>query len=137
MEQVVYDELVAYNQELREDLKVCEAGDGGKVHGRYMDTVEALMKLHAQDMDYYDKEERRKLEEKKIESNQEIESNKQKLGWKRVAFELTKTALPIAGSIFCITSGLFYARQMEEEGIIKTNFSRQVLNQIPKLWNGK
>lgn len=137
MEQTVYDAMVSYNQEVREKMASATGEELRQLHNMYMDSSNWIADLHAKDNEFYDKDQRRRIEEEKIKSMEAIEEKKQKLDWRRAALEVTKTTLPILGSAFCLVAGLSFAKQIEEDGTIKTNFSRQVLNQIPKIWNGR
>lgn len=83
-------------------------------------------------MEYYDKEERRRIEEDKNRTNAELESKKSELTWKRVLFELTKVLLPTGLSIAAYEVFQKRLLKFEETGRLTSNASKGL--NLPRFW---
>lgn len=61
--------------------------------------VELLISTDKDTSDYYDKQERRRIEEERNKAANETEREKQKLTWGRVGLEMAKVVVPLAMSL--------------------------------------
>ncbi len=92
--------------------------------------TELLITSDKDNYDYYDKQERRRIEEERNEAANETERNKQKLTWSRVAFEMAKVVVPVGISM--IGYNIFQKRvlKFEETGRISSTAGREL--HLPK-----
>lgn len=95
-----------------------------------LEVTKQMQELYKTEMDYFvnkDKlDEHSRIEKERNEASLELEKQKQKLSWQRVAFELSKVIIPIVGS------GILYFKasrdmyQFEENGRITSTPGRQM-----------
>lgn len=107
-----------------------ESKEGQMAAKEALEWTEKLTALEHDGFDYFDKEDRRKIEREKIEANQKIEEMKQVITWKRVVFELSKALLPVVATM--IGYDRFQKRLMkyEENGRIASTAGREL--HLPK-----
>lgn len=88
--------------------------------------VELLVTADKDNADYYDKEERRRIEEDRNKAVNEIEHNKQKLTGGRVTFEMAKVIAPLVISF--VGYNVFQKRilKFEETGRITSTAGREL-----------
>lgn len=80
---------------------------GGKVRTKILSETNTLLEkltaIEKDNMEYWDKEKRREIEQEKNETMASIEQEKQHITWQRVGFEMAKVAVPVVlGSIFSL-----------------------------------
>ena len=103
-------------------------------HARYMEALSALREIEKDQNDFYDKQERRDLEEKKNRETVELEREKSKIGWKRMTIEMLKIFVP---SLFAAGTAIWMqnrAGKLEETGRWTTEVGRQAHRQMPNVW---
>lgn len=83
-------------------------------------------------LEYYDKEERRRIEEQRNEATKEIEEKKQGVNWQRAAFELAKVTIPtvIGAILYSKESNKMY--EFEETGRVNSTAGRRHSNVLPR-----
>lgn len=122
-----------YEERLVELLTKMETMDpNDDAYGGYLDAVNTLSdKLAMAEknaMDLEDKTEKRRIEEDRNEAQTEVEKEKQRIGWKKVTFEMMKIVTPI------VTGGIIFDRihnkvmKYEEEGRITSTSGRNIIN---------
>lgn len=134
MEQITTDNLENYCNQMLE--KASEDGDGSdEYHKRYMESLTTLREIEHDGMEYYDKDQRLKLEKEKVEDNKEIELKKQKIGGPRMALELLKIFGPAAIAAAVTIRMQNKAGISEEKGIAwRSEVSKMANGQKPNLW---
>lgn len=90
-----------------------------------------LSDYQRQQLEYWDKEERRRIEEKKNDEMAKIERNKQKIGWERWAFEFLKLGVTIGTGMYSFFKGQNNMLKFEEHGRITTTAGREL--HLPKI----
>lgn len=109
-----------------------ESKEGKESLAKSIQLVDLLVTVDKNNDDYHDKEERRKIEDTKNNAVNEIERDKQKVTWSRVAFEMTKVIVPLV--IQVVAFGALQKRmfKFEETGRITSDGGRQM--HLPKFW---
>ena len=139
MRQENLDNLEAYAEELREMAQNEEdPKERAKLHEQYMDAMERLQVLEHDDREFLDKKERRRIDEERNRTANELE--KQKVIWARV-----ETLVKVFGIAFpAILSVVTYWKvedrigELEENGRWTTDAGRKNHQNSPKLpWCGK
>lgn len=108
------DERYAYNQEA-------------------INLLEKLIEAEGQNLEYWDKEERRRIEENRNMAMANIEISKQDVNWKRMVLEGGKIVVPVITTVLTMIGyNLFQKRVMEYEkdGTIRSSAGRQL--SLPK-----
>lgn len=92
--------------------------------------VELLITTDKDNADYYDKQERRRIEEERNKAANETERKKQELTWGRVGLEMAKVVVPLAVSF--VGYNVFQKRvlRFEETGRITSTAGREL--HLPK-----
>lgn len=88
--------------------------------------VEKLNETDKISADYQDNEERRRIEEKRNDETAQIEKDKQKLTWQRVAFEIGKIMLPAIGGYIAYDKFQKRVMKYEETGKICSTPGREL-----------
>lgn len=132
MTNVTYEML---EKAVQVQLKNVEALDAGSKEGKEALTksihlVELLITTDKDNADYYDKQERRRIEEDRNKAQNETERDKQKLTWGRVGLEMAKVVVPLVVSF--VGYNVFQKRVMkfEETGRISSTAGREL--HLPK-----
>ena len=106
--------------------------EGKEALARSIHLVELLVSKDRDDMEYYDKQERRRIEENRNKAQDETERKKQELTWGRVSLEMAKVVVPLAVSI--AGYNVFQKRILtfEETGRITSTAGREL--HLPKFF---
>lgn len=129
VEEMIVQNLTAA-QKLEPDSKERRA-----ITSEAFNLMDKLTVVEGQNMDFYDKECRRALDEKRNETTKEIEEKKMDVSWKRMALEIGKIVVPI---VTLIISSEMYGKyqdkllQFEQTGTLKSSASRQ--HNLPRFW---
>lgn len=109
-----------------------ETKEGKDALAKSVQLTELLITADKDNADYYDKEERRRIEEERNKAATEVEKEKQKLTWGRVGFEMGKVLLPLAAQIAAF--GVLQKRmfKFEETGRINSTGGREM--HLPRFW---
>ena len=118
---------------VNENLDKARDGDA-ESHKQFLESLEALRSVEKDQNDFYDKQEKRRIEEEKNDDTAAIESEKVKIGWKRMTLEILKIFGPAAVAAFAATMMQKRAGVLEETGRWTTEAGRQAHRQIPNLW---
>lgn len=117
-------------------LKNVETLDAGSKEGKEalaksIHLVELLITADKDNAEYYDKQERRRIEEERNKAQNETERDKQKLTWGRVGLEMAKVVVPLVVSF--AGYNVFQKRVMkfEETGRITSTAGREL--HLPKI----
>lgn len=94
--------------------------------------VDALNTMNQAELNAMNESERREIERIKNEKLYELEKEKSKLGWSRVAFEMTKVLLPTVVSIAAYEHFQRRILEFEENGRINSTAGREL--HLPKFW---
>lgn len=137
MDEELLKGLVSYAKLLGEEVNNDPENEETTTHARYMEALKQIQEFDKLAAESHDRDEKLRIEEKKNDAAAEIELKKQELSWKRIAFELAKVGIPVLGGVISLFAGLSMAYDVEKEGRVNTKFSNIVLNQMPKIWNGK
>lgn len=88
--------------------------------------VELLIASDRENLEYYDKEERRRIDEERNKATNETERKKQELTWGRVGLEMAKVVVPLVVSI--AGYNVFQKRilKFEETGRISSTAGREL-----------
>lgn len=88
--------------------------------------VELLVNTDRDNAEYYDKQERRRIEEERNRAMNETERDKQKLTWGRVGLEMAKVIVPLGVSF--VGYNVFQKRilKFEETGRLTSTASREL-----------
>lgn len=88
--------------------------------------VELLIASDRENLEYYDKEERRRIDEERNKAANETERKKQELTWGRVGLEMAKVVVPLMVSI--AGYNVFQKRilKFEETGRISSTAGREL-----------
>lgn len=108
--------------------------DGKDALEKSVKLVELLNTADKDDADFYDKQERRRIEEERNKAANDVEREKQALTPGRVALELGKVGLPILGSAFMFFTGIAFYYGIEKDGRVTSDGARMVLRQIPMIF---
>ena len=95
----------------------------------YKETVglaDKLIAVDKDDIEAWDKQERREIEKKRNDDANEIEKEKQKLGWKRIGFEMAKVVVPIVVSMIGYNTFQKRVMKYEETGRISSTAGREL-----------
>lgn len=94
--------------------------------------VDLLISADKDNSDYYDKQERRRIDEERNKAMNETERKKQELTWGRVGFELVKIGIPLTVSM--IGYDIFQKRvlKFEETGRLCSSASREL--HLPRIF---
>lgn len=94
--------------------------------------VDALNTMNQAELNAMNESERREIERIKNEKLYELEKEKSKLGWSRVAFEMAKVMLPTIVSIAAYEHFQKRILEFEENGRINSTAGREL--HLPKFW---
>lgn len=117
--------------QLRQVTKIDPETKEGKDHlVKSIHLVELLINTDRDNAEYYDKQERRRIEEERNEAMNETERDKQKLTWGRVGLEMAKVVVPLVVSF--TGYNVFQKRilKFEETGRLTSTASREL--HLPK-----
>lgn len=122
---------------LNEELELAsQNGDDAIVHHkRFIEAAEALRNVERDQNDFYDKQEKRRIEEEKNQDSVDAEREKSKIGWKRMTLEILKIFGPVAVASFVSMAMQKRAGVLEETGRWTTEAGRQAHRQTPNIWN--
>lgn len=111
-----------------------DAGKQQILHAQYMGSLEALRNVERDQNDFYDKQEKRRMEEEKNKDTAELERMKSNIGWKRMTLDILKIFVPsmIAASTAIMMQNS--AGRLEETGSWTSEAGRQAHRQIPNIW---
>lgn len=103
-------------------------------HVQYMEALTALREIEKDQNDFYDKQEKRRIDEEKNQETVNLEREKSKIGWKRMTLEVLKIFVPsmlAAGAAIWMQDR---AGRLEETGRWTTEAGRQAHRQAPNIW---
>lgn len=127
-----YEMLEKAAQVQLEKVETLDAGskEGKEALVKSIHLVELLITTDKDNADYYDKQERRRIEEDRNKAQNETERDKQKLTWGRVGLEMAKVVVPLVVSF--AGYNVFQKRVMkfEETGRISSTAGREL--HLPK-----
>lgn len=128
MTDVTYEMLEKAAQVQLEQVEMLdpESKEGKEALTKSIHLVELLITTDKDNADYYDKKERRRIEEERNKAQNQTEREKQKLTWGRAAFEMAKVVVPMVGSL--IGYNIFQKRvlKFEETGRITSTAGREL-----------
>lgn len=106
--------------------------EGKEALAKSINLVELLLNKDRDDMEYYDKQERRRIEETRNKAQDETERKKQELTWGRVGLEMAKVIVPLGVSL--VGYNVFQKRVLtfEETGRITSTAGREL--HLPKFF---
>lgn len=129
------EKLEEYIEWTRQDAVHAENDADQKIqHAQYMEALEALRNIERDQNDFYDKQEKRRIEEEKNEETADLEREKSKIGWRRMTLEVLKIFVPsmmAAGAAIWMQNR---AGKLEETGRWTTEAGRQAHRQVPNIW---
>lgn len=132
MTEETYGMLERAVQAQLEKVETLDAGskEGKEALAKSLHLVELLIATDKDNADYYDKQERRRIEEDRNKAMNETERDKQKLTWGRVGLEMAKVVVPLVVSF--AGYNVFQKRVMkfEETGRISSTAGREL--HLPK-----
>lgn len=132
MTEETYGMLERAVQAQLEKVETLDAGskEGKEALVKSLHLVELLIATDKDNADYYDKQERRRIEEDRNKAMNETERDKQKLTWGRVGLEMAKVVVPLVVSF--AGYNVFQKRVMkfEETGRISSTAGREL--HLPK-----
>ena len=128
MQQETYDLLERVVKNHLEELDSMNLEDENREE-YYKETAGLVERLITADKDSneaWDKQERRRIEEKRNNEANALEQDKQKLGWKKIGFEMAKVVVPVVISM--VGYDIFQKRVMkyEETGRISSTAGREL-----------
>lgn len=139
MDRKLYDELIAECDRLTEIINSNEVGspEWKDAYGKKLAILEKMGEFNKIDTEYFSKKESLNFEEKKLEHQAKIEASrregelnlereKQKIGWKRVSFEMAKLAIPMIISAWVYDRAQKKVFDFEEHGRITSTPGRQL-----------
>lgn len=134
MTEVTFEGLEAYVGQLRKKLddETLSQTDRKMFHEMYMDGYDRLQTTHHSEMEAYDREQRRELEEKKIRLEAEIESLKAKFDWKKAGLEVTKVVIPLAVNSSVYLIALSVTHDIETVGRIVSKLGNATVGHMPR-----
>lgn len=116
-------------------LKNVETLDAGSKEGKEalamsIHLVELLITADKVNAEYYDKQERRRIEEERNKAQNETERDKQKLTWDRIGLEMAKVVVPLGMSFAGYNVFQKRVLKFEETGRISSTPGREL--HLPK-----
>lgn len=117
--------------QLKQVTKINPETKEGEEHlAKSIRLVELLINTDRYNYEYYDKDERRRIEEERNKAMNETERDKQKLTWGRVGLEMAKLVVPLLVSF--AGYNVFQKRilKFEETGRLTSTASREL--HLPK-----
>lgn len=117
--------------QLKQVTKINPETKEGEEHlAKSIRLVELLINTDRDNYEYYDKDERRRIEEERNKAMNETERDKQKLTWGRVGLEMAKLVVPLLVSF--AGYNVFQKRilKFEETGRLTSTASREL--HLPK-----
>ena len=128
MQQETYDllERVVTNHLEELDSMSLEDENREEYYKETAGLVERLITADKDSNEAWDKQERRRIEEKRNNEANVLEQDKQKLGWKKIGFEMAKVVVPVVISM--VGYDVFQKRVMkyEETGRISSTAGREL-----------
>lgn len=106
--------------------------EGKEVLQLAMNLAQLLITTDKDNADYYDKEEKRRIEEERNKAMESVERDKQKLTWQRVCFEMAKVVVPLAIQIVAFGNLQGRMFKFEETGRVTSTGGREM--HLPKFW---
>lgn len=109
-----------------------ESKEGKDALAKAIHLAELLITSDKDNVDYYDKQERRRIEEDRNKAMADIEHDKQKVTWGRASFEMAKVIVPLVIQI--IAFGMLQKRmfKFEETGRVTSTGGREM--HLPRFW---
>lgn len=107
-----------------------ESKEGKDALTKSIHLVELLASIDRDADEYHDKTERRRIEEKRNDAQNETERDKQKLTWGRVGLEMAKVVVPIVVSFAGYNVFQKRVLKFEETGRITSTAGREL--HLPK-----
>lgn len=132
MTDVTYEMLEKAVQVQLEKVGTLDAGskEGKEALVKSIHLVELLITTDKDNADYYDKQERRRIEEDRNKAMNETERDKQKLTWGRVGLEMAKVVVPLVVSFAGYNVFQKRVLKFEETGRISSTAGREL--HLPK-----
>lgn len=133
---MVDDVMVLLEDRLKQSIELTKTvklgtGEREALDNEISKISSCLLDYNRQQLEYYDKEERRRIEEKKNDEMTKVERNKQKIGWERWAFEFLKLGITIGTGMYSFFKGQSNMLNFEEHGRITTTAGREL--HLPKI----
>lgn len=123
-----YDLLEKAAQIQLENVNTFDTGtkEGKEALTKSIHLVELLIASDKDNAEYYDKKERRRIDEERNKAMNETERDKQRLTWSRVGLEMAKAIVPLVVSF--IGYDVFQKRilKFEETGRLTSTASREL-----------
>lgn len=132
MTEETYGMLERAVQAQLEKVETLDAGskEGKEALVKSLHLVELLITTDKDNADYYDKQERRRIEEDRNKAMNETERDKQKLTWGRVGLEMAKVVVPLVVSFAGYNVFQKRVLKFEETGRISSTAGREL--HLPK-----
>lgn len=132
MTEETYGMLERAAQVQLENVETLDAGskEGKEALTKSIHLVELLITADKDNSDYYDKQERRRIEEERNKAQNETERDKQKLTWDRVGLEMAKVIVPLLVSFAGYNVFQKRVLKFEETGRISSTAGREL--HLPK-----
>ena len=132
MTEETYGMLERAVQAQLEKVETLDAGskEGKEALVKSPPLVELLITTDKDNADYYDKQERRRIEEDRNKAMNETERDKQKLTWGRVGLEIAKVVVPLVVSFAGYNVFQKRVLKFEETGRISSTAGREL--HLPK-----
>lgn len=132
MTEETYGMLERAVQAQLEKVETLDAGskEGKEALVKSLHLVELLITTDKDNADYYDKQERRRIEEDRNKAMNETERDKQKLTWGRVGLEIAKVVVPLVVSFAGYNVFQKRVLKFEETGRISSTAGREL--HLPK-----
>lgn len=127
-----YDLLEEAVRDQIEAIKMTDSGskEEGYAIDRTAILTNLLITVDKDNADYYDKEERRRIEESKFKDANQTERDKQKLTWGRALLEMGKVVVPVVVTMFGYDVFQKRVLKFEETGRITSTAGRDL--HLPK-----
>lgn len=103
--------------------------DDDKKSKKFDEAMKLIDKMNETDkvsFEFSDKEERRRIEEKRNDQAAETEAEKARLSWKKVAFEMAKVMLPAIGGWIAYDKFQTRVMKFEETGRVCSTAGREM-----------
>lgn len=103
--------------------------DDDKKSKKFDEAMKLIDKMNETDkvsFEFSDKEERRRIEEKRNDQAAETEAEKARLSWKKVAFEMAKVMLPSIGGWIAYDKFQTRVMKFEETGRVCSTAGREM-----------
>lgn len=134
MEETTLERLESYANDLLDQIDAeSDPKEKGILHQRYLQTIEKLQLMLHDEREFFDKQERRRIDTEKNDQADKLE--KKKLIWQRV-----ETAVKLIGIVVPVTVSAIIYRKTEEEtmyleehGILKNQSTKRNQANGPKL----